>query len=212
MGLIERAGQGLAVPNCATLLFGSACRSWVRLRHRDLLLKLSASLKGRKSSRRRDRVADPVHIGTDGCPDTLLVAFVGRARAQGSRRARAIPSIYGRGRPRGSRHNTFKRMAIQEQQAQSDALKWVDVTGCDSRKRYRIRHGSAANVHEIDDAGGRIVGWCFVPSGHKLRAPSCLLKKLPWKRTSTPHCRWPTDDFQWTLAEPMHTCLAGKLY
>jgi hypothetical protein len=24
MGLIERAGQGLAVPNCATLLFGSA--------------------------------------------------------------------------------------------------------------------------------------------------------------------------------------------
>jgi hypothetical protein len=187
-----------------------ACRLRARLRHRDLLLKLSASLKVRKSSRRRDRVADPVHVGTDGCPDTLLVAFVGRARAQGSRRARAIPSIYGRGRPRGSRHNTFKRMAIQEQQAQSDALKWIDVTGCDSRKRYRIRHGSAANVHEIDDAGGRIVGWCFVPSGHKLRAPSCLLKKLPWKRTSTPHCRWPTD-FQWTLAEPMHTCLAGKL-
>jgi hypothetical protein len=44
-------------------------------------------------------------------------------------------------------------MAIPEQQAQSDALKWFDVTGCDSGKRHRIRYGSAANVHEIDDAG-----------------------------------------------------------
>jgi hypothetical protein len=155
-----------------------------RLRHRDLLLKLSASLKVRKSSRRRDRVADPVHVGTDGCPDTLPVAFVGRARAQGSSRARATPSIYGRGRPRGSRHSPFRRMAIPEQQAQSDALKWFDVTGCDSGKRYRIRYGSAANVHEIDDAGRPIVGWCFVPSGHELRAASCLLKNCLGNETN----------------------------
>jgi hypothetical protein len=40
-----------------------------------------------------------------------------------------------------------------EQQAQFDASKCFDVVGCDSGKRYRIRHGTGMNVHEIDDAG-----------------------------------------------------------
>jgi hypothetical protein len=29
-------------------------------------------------------------------------------------------------------------------------LKWFDVAGCDSGKRYRIRYGSVTNVHEIE--------------------------------------------------------------
>ena len=40
-----------------------------------------------------------------------------------------------------------------EQLAQYDAKSYFDVTGCDSGKRYRIRHGTSMNIHEIDQAG-----------------------------------------------------------
>jgi len=39
------------------------------------------------------------------------------------------------------------------QQAQFDAFRYFDVIGCDTGTRYRIRHGPAPNVHEIDAAG-----------------------------------------------------------
>jgi hypothetical protein len=54
-----------------------------------------------------------------------------------------------------------------EQQAQFDASKCFDVVGCDSGRGYRIRRGTGTNVHEIDDAGRPVMGWCFVPSGQR---------------------------------------------
>ena len=51
------------------------------------------------------------------------------------------------------------------QRAQFDASKSFDVVGCDSGRRYRIHYGRVTNVHEIDDAGQPVTGWCFVPSG-----------------------------------------------
>jgi hypothetical protein len=65
-----------------------------------------------------------------------------------------------------------------EQQAQFDASKCFDVVGCDSGRRYRIRHGTGTNVHEIDDAGRPVVGWCFVPSGHLVAGDVMLAQKI----------------------------------
>ena len=65
-----------------------------------------------------------------------------------------------------------------DQQAQFDASKCFDVVGCDSRKRYRIRHGTGTNVHEIDDAGRPVMGWCFVPSGHLVAGDVMLAQKI----------------------------------
>jgi hypothetical protein len=65
-----------------------------------------------------------------------------------------------------------------QQQAQFDAARWFDVIGCDSGKRYRIRYGSGTNVHEIDNDGRPIVGWCFVPSGHLVPGDVMLAQKI----------------------------------
>jgi hypothetical protein len=65
-----------------------------------------------------------------------------------------------------------------EQQAQFDASKCFDVVGCDSGRRYRIRRGTGTNVHEIDDAGRPVMGWCFVPSGHLVAGDVMLAQKI----------------------------------
>jgi hypothetical protein len=65
-----------------------------------------------------------------------------------------------------------------EQRAQFDASKCFDVVGCDSGRRYRIRHGTGTNVHEIDDAGRPVIGWCFVPLGHLVAGDVMLTQKI----------------------------------
>ena len=65
-----------------------------------------------------------------------------------------------------------------EQKAQFDASKCFDVVGCDSGRRYRIRHGTGTNVYEIDDAGRPVIGWCFVPSGHLVAGDVMLTQKI----------------------------------
>jgi hypothetical protein len=47
------------------------------------------------------------------------------------------------------------------QRAQFDASKSFDVVGCDSRRPYRIFYGKVTNVHEVDDAGQPVTGWCL---------------------------------------------------
>jgi hypothetical protein len=69
-------------------------------------------------------------------------------------------------------------MVVPEQKAQFDASKSFDVVGCDSGKRYRIRHGTGTNVHEIDDAGRPAMGWCFVPSGGLVAGDVMLAQKI----------------------------------
>ena len=65
-----------------------------------------------------------------------------------------------------------------EQKAQFDASKDFDVVGCDSGRRYCISHGTGTNVHEIDDAGRPVMGWCFVPSGHLVAGDVMLAQKI----------------------------------
>ena len=64
------------------------------------------------------------------------------------------------------------------QQAQFDAFRYFDVIGCDTGTRYRIRHGPAPNVHEIDAAGLPVMGWCFVPSGPLVPGDVMLAQKI----------------------------------
>jgi hypothetical protein len=64
-----------------------------------------------------------------------------------------------------------------EQRAQFDADGHFDVIGCRTGKRYRISYGSGTNVHEIDDTGRPIMGWCFVPSGHLVAGDVMLAQK-----------------------------------
>jgi hypothetical protein len=64
------------------------------------------------------------------------------------------------------------------QRAQFDASKSFDVVGCDSGRHYRILYGKVTNVHEIDDAGQPVMGWCFVPSEHLVAGDVMLAQKI----------------------------------
>ena len=65
-----------------------------------------------------------------------------------------------------------------EQREDFDAKGYFDVTGCDSRTRYRIRYGTAMNVHELDEAGQFTMGWCFVPDGSLVAGDVMLAQKI----------------------------------
>jgi hypothetical protein len=64
------------------------------------------------------------------------------------------------------------------QRAQFDAAKYFDVVGCDSGRRYRIHYGKVTNVHQIDEAGRPVMGWCFVPSGGLVAGDVMLVQKI----------------------------------
>ena len=66
----------------------------------------------------------------------------------------------------------------QEQLRQYDARKYFEVIGCHTGKRYRICHGTAANVFELDDAGLPREGWCFVPNDHLVAGDVMLAQKI----------------------------------
>jgi hypothetical protein len=65
-----------------------------------------------------------------------------------------------------------------EQKMQFDASRCFEVVGCHTGRRYRIRHGTATNVLEIDDAGRPVMGWCFVPSGDLVAGDVMLAQKI----------------------------------
>ena len=65
-----------------------------------------------------------------------------------------------------------------EQRAQYDRFGYFDVTGCDSGKRYRIRHGTGTNIYDMDDAGQTRTGWCFVPDGYLVAGDVVLAQKI----------------------------------
>ena len=64
------------------------------------------------------------------------------------------------------------------QRAQFDASKYFEVVGCDSGRRYRIHYGRVTNVHQIDEAGQPVTGWCFVPSGGLVAGDTMLVQKI----------------------------------
>jgi hypothetical protein len=66
----------------------------------------------------------------------------------------------------------------QEQLAQYDAHNYFEVVGCHTGKRYRICHGTGANVFELNAAGLPRKGWCFVPSESLVAGDVMLAQKI----------------------------------
>jgi hypothetical protein len=65
-----------------------------------------------------------------------------------------------------------------KQREDFDRSGYFDVVGCDSRTRYRIRFGTAMNVHELDEIGNFRMGWCFVPDGSLVAGDVMLAQKI----------------------------------
>jgi hypothetical protein len=93
-----------------------------------------------------------------------LSAFAGKLRILDAREERGLTLL--------------REWLSPEQRAQLDASKHFDVIGCQTSKRYRVSYGSRTNVHEIDDSGRPIMGWCFVPSGHLVAGHVMLAQKI----------------------------------
>jgi hypothetical protein len=111
---------------------------------------------------------------------TSATRYLWRSLAEGSRKVQALrerlKTIEDIQEARGI--TLLRQWLSVEQQAQFDTSKCFDVVGCDSGRRYRIRHGTGTNVHEIDDAGRPVMGWCFVPSGHLVAGDVMLAQKI----------------------------------
>ena len=51
------------------------------------------------------------------------------------------------------------------------------VTGSDTGRHYRIRHGYFMNIDEIDENGRRVAKWCFAPVGRLVLGDILLAQK-----------------------------------
>jgi hypothetical protein len=72
----------------------------------------------------------------------------------------------------------LKEWLSPEQLAQYTANGFFDVIGCDSGRRYRIHHGAAMNVVEVDEFGGARAGWCFMPRACLVAGDVMLAQKI----------------------------------
>lgn len=59
----------------------------------------------------------------------------------------------------------LRKCLSPEQLKQFAARGYFEVTGSDSKKRYRIHAGTSVNVCEVDEKGRRREGLCFMPIG-----------------------------------------------
>ena len=65
-----------------------------------------------------------------------------------------------------------------EQLGLFDKQGYFEVTGGQTGRRYRIRYGTATNIHELDRYGHPTVGWCFVPIGPLVPGDVMLAQKI----------------------------------
>jgi len=64
-----------------------------------------------------------------------------------------------------------------EQREQYDRARHFDIKGGVSGKTYRIHHGRQMNIHELDAAGNKARGWCFLPQGGLVAGDVMLAQK-----------------------------------
>jgi len=97
-------------------------------------------------------------------------------------RAEAVRQLYRRSRAenksdaRGLR--LLRRWLSPQQRVQFDASGYFEVVGSESGMRYRIYHGSAMNVYQMDYAGHLHAGWCFMPLGELVPGDVMLAQKI----------------------------------
>ena len=91
--------------------------------------------------------------------------------SEGGRRAR-----YEQREARGL--ELLKEWLSPEQLALYETKSYFEVIGCHSGKRYRITRASSMNIHELDDTGRPLVGWCFAPKGCLVAGDVMLAQKI----------------------------------
>jgi hypothetical protein len=92
---------------------------------------------------------------------------------------RAFQEWYQRPRAKEDRgRQLLREWLLPEQRAEYDMRGYFEVTGCHTRKRYRIRQGTATNVYELDEKGSPRAGWCFVPNGELVAGDVMLAQKI----------------------------------
>ena len=79
---------------------------------------------------------------------------------------------------RNSRDHIAEEWLSPEQLAQYESYRYFDVIGGQSGKRYRIRHGTAMNIWEMDSGGRMIAGLCFVPEEALVAGDVMLTQKI----------------------------------
>lgn len=64
-----------------------------------------------------------------------------------------------------------------QQKASYEANKFIEVRGGKTGRRYRIHHGRQQNIHELDENGTVVTGWCFLPQGGLVAGDVMLAQK-----------------------------------
>lgn len=72
----------------------------------------------------------------------------------------------------------LKDSLTPEQLAQYEENNWFEVTGSDTGKRYRIKHGRQMNIKQVNDEGREEKGYCFLPSGGLVAGDVMLAQKI----------------------------------
>ena len=80
--------------------------------------------------------------------------------------------------PQGRAIQLFKQNLSPAQREQYERRYDFDVTGGDTGRRYRIRHGVQINVEHLDHTGRRIRLLCFVPEGRLAIGDVMLAQKI----------------------------------
>lgn len=106
---------------------------------------------------RRDPMSDWMYFGLDLAADGI---DVGTKEAQEKGRNILLENLTARQRTDYEKHNHFH------------------VTGGESGKTYRIKHGRQMNIAELDKSGTRVCGWCFLPQGGLVAGDVMLAQKV----------------------------------
>jgi hypothetical protein len=72
----------------------------------------------------------------------------------------------------------LKQNLSPAQREQYETRNHFDVTGGDTGRRYRIRHGVQMNVEHLDQTGRRIRLLCFMPEGRLPVGDVMLAQKI----------------------------------
>src|SRR5689334_3074008 len=81
------------------------------------------------------------------------------------------------GHPRERGFELLTRNLTPAQRKQYALHGYFDVTGGDTGKRYRIRHGCLMNVEQLDQNGRRVQLLCFTPRGRLPIAPPVSVRR-----------------------------------
>jgi hypothetical protein len=104
------------------------------------------------------------------------------SRAQRMARLWASRQLYALFEAENSADARAKRLLCEwlspDQRVQFDTQGYFEVTGSHTGRRYRISHGSSANVRELDATGEPSLGLCFVPAGQLAPGDVMLAQKI----------------------------------